>query len=196
MVYNRVDQDVHGQAPTAEGTHSRQADRHDLALLFIILACGAHADFNLPFHNEDTKRYRQLARAALASKSVFDTATLSAVQAIALMAQLDVLLGRDNALESSWRLMCLTLSLAMSVSPESWHAVSFRLTGSCTTYRSDFVSFHSMVDLDMHLSRLTQTVILLDGIWVPHWFTADVRRFGLFTLVRYGRFDFFTIPTS
>jgi len=125
MVYNRFGQDVHGQAPTAEGTHSGQADRHDLALLFIILACGAHADFNLPFHNEDTKRYRQLARAALASKSVFDTATLSAVQAIALMAQLDVLLGRDNALESSWRLMCLTLSLAMSIGlhrdPARWN---------------------------------------------------------------------------
>ncbi len=30
----------------------------------------------------------------------------------------------------------------------------------------------------------------------PTLFTGDVRRFGLFTLVRYGRFGFFTIPTS
>lgn len=187
MVYNCFGQEadpmaLHGQAQTGEGTHNRKADLHDLALLYIILACGAHADFNLPFHNEDIKRYRQLARAALALKSVFDTATLSAVQAIALLAQLDVLLGRDNALESSWRLMCLALSLAMSVSLVLLRILSFRLINLFFHQRSVFVSLRTSDTSDTYLHPLPQTVILRDGVWTPQWSTADAKHFGLFYL--------------
>ncbi|KLO10056.1 hypothetical protein SCHPADRAFT_999838 [Schizopora paradoxa] len=105
-------------AEEARGRTARRippVDPHDLGLVFAVLACGAHTDFSLPFCNSDTLKFRQLSLDALSLKPVVEYASVSAVQTCCLLTQLDVQLGRDNSLESSWRLVCLGLSLCTSV---------------------------------------------------------------------------------
>lgn len=106
-------------AEEARGRTSRRippVDAHDLGLVFAVLACGAHTDFSLSFCNAETVSFRQLSLGALSLRPVVEFASVSAVQTCCLLTQLDVQLGRDNSLESSWRLVCLGLSLCTSVS--------------------------------------------------------------------------------
>lgn len=91
-------------------------DLHDLALLYMIFAAGAAADLTLPPYNAEAERYRHLARAALGVKSVFDSGSLSVVQAIFLMGTYDVVSGRMHSMESAWKMFCLASSLSASVS--------------------------------------------------------------------------------
>lgn len=91
-------------------------DLHDLALLLMVFASGAAADLTLPPYNPEAERYRQLSRAALGLKSVFEEASLSAVQCICLLASYDIVAVRKNSMESAWKTLSLALSLGSSVS--------------------------------------------------------------------------------
>lgn len=118
LLPNLYQRDQNVDADEVRGRPTRRpspVDAHDLGLMYAVLACGAHADFSLPFCNTDTVKFRDLSLTALSLKPVLEFASVSAVQTCCLLAQLDVQLGRDNSLESSWRLVCLGLSLSTSV---------------------------------------------------------------------------------
>ncbi len=101
-------------------------DPHDLALLLMVFSCGACADFSLPAaENREAVLYYELACASLGLKSVLHNASLSAVQAISLVAMFE--LTRKNNLESSWKIMSLALTVAISVS----YLISFSSVSPC-----------------------------------------------------------------
>lgn len=98
-----------------EGDLDDVVDLHDLALMLMVFACGAAGDLTLPPYNSEAETYRQLARATLGLKNIFDGASLSAVQAVCMLGMFDVISGRKNTLETSWKMLCLGFSLSASV---------------------------------------------------------------------------------
>lgn len=99
-----------------DGELEQRMDLHDLALLLCVFAVGAVFDLTLPPLNPEAERYRHLARAALGLKSVFDSTSFTAVQAVILLANYDLISGRKDSLETAWKIMGLGLTLGMSVS--------------------------------------------------------------------------------
>ena len=99
-----------------DGDLDAPVDLHDLALLLMVFACGAAGDLTLPPFNREAETYRQLARATLGLKNIFDGASLSAVQAVCFLGMFDVISGWKNTLETSWKMLCLGFSLSASVS--------------------------------------------------------------------------------
>lgn len=95
-------------------------DLHELALMLMVFACGAAGDLTLPPYNDEAETYHQLARTALSLKSVFDGASLSAVQAICMLGAYEIFSGRRNSLETAWKLLTLGFSMATSVSRGDW----------------------------------------------------------------------------
>ncbi len=98
-----------------EGDPDDPVDLHDLALLLMVFACGAAGDLTLSPYNSEAETYRQLARATLGLKNIFDGASLSAVQAVCMLGMFDIISGRKNTLETSWKMLCLGFSLSASV---------------------------------------------------------------------------------
>lgn len=92
-----------------------RVDPHDLALLFIVFACGARRDTVVPHSkNGEAALYFELACACLGLKSVLHNTSLSTVQALSLMAIFELTMKND--LEASWRTMSLALASAVGVS--------------------------------------------------------------------------------
>ncbi len=94
-------------------------DLHDLALTLVVFACGAAGDLTLTPYNSEAETYRQLARATLGLKNIFDGASLSAVQAVCMLGMFDIVSGRHNTLETAWKMLCLGFSLSASVCKNS-----------------------------------------------------------------------------
>ena len=65
-----------------EGSVPEAVDSHSLAILFMVLALGTFLDLEKPAHDPESIHYYQLARAALALKSVLDDQTIPAIQAL------------------------------------------------------------------------------------------------------------------
>ncbi|TDL15896.1 hypothetical protein BD410DRAFT_795947 [Rickenella mellea] len=88
---------------------------HELALLFMVFAMGAVSDLSLPPSNGEAYTYVILARAALSLSSVFESPSLSAVQAVALLGAYGVHAGRDATLEGSWLTMNVAVDMGVSI---------------------------------------------------------------------------------
>lgn len=97
------------------GSHHFVLDAHELAMLFIIFGSAAAVDVTLPPFNSEAQRYAELCRAALSLGSVFENPSLLTIQTVAVLAHFDVVSGKENSMESSWRMMCLAFSLSSSV---------------------------------------------------------------------------------
>ncbi|KLO09678.1 hypothetical protein SCHPADRAFT_833710 [Schizopora paradoxa] len=110
-----LSQSSFSDSPDIDGDLDEPVDLHDLALLLMVFACGAAGDLTLPPFNREAETYRQLARATLGLKNIFDGASLSAVQAVCFLGMFDVISGRKNTLETSWKMLCLGFSLSASV---------------------------------------------------------------------------------
>ena len=84
-------------------TDSDPSRSHDLATLFFIFALGALLDLNLPPYNSEAERYYTLGRAALSFKPVFESPSISTVQALGLMATYHSHAGRKYSRDSAVR---------------------------------------------------------------------------------------------
>lgn len=97
---------------------------HELALLFIVLACGAVADLTQPAANPEAEKYHQLARAALGMRSFLDYASFAACQTVFLMGSYEIYSGHKTTQESSWKLMAIGMLIASSIGlhrdPSRW----------------------------------------------------------------------------
>lgn len=76
---------------------------HDLATLFFVFALGALLDLNLPPYNSEAERYYTLGRVALSLKPVFESPSISTVQALGLMATYHSHAGRKYSRDSAVR---------------------------------------------------------------------------------------------
>ncbi|GBE86514.1 fungal-specific transcription factor domain-containing protein [Sparassis latifolia] len=89
---------------------------HQLALIFMVLAIGSLMDLSKPAYNIEAEKYHQLARAALFQSAIFEEPTLSAVQALYLMAFYLFLSERHGTgVGSRWAFMGLTVKLGVSM---------------------------------------------------------------------------------
>ena len=88
---------------------------HDLALLFMLFACGSVADLTQSAINPEGERYQQLARAALGMRSFLDHGSLAACQALFLLGAYETHSGRKVSQESSWKCLSVSLTIAASV---------------------------------------------------------------------------------
>lgn len=93
---------------------AERSDPHDLALLFIVFACGARRDTVPNSKNGEASLYYELACASMGLKSVLHNTLLSTVQALSLMAIFELTMKND--LETAWRMISLALASAVSVS--------------------------------------------------------------------------------
>ncbi|KAF9820900.1 hypothetical protein IEO21_01127 [Rhodonia placenta] len=92
---------------------------HQLALMFMVLAIGSLMDLARPSYNIDAEKYHQLARAALFLSPIFEEPTLSAVQALYLMAFYLFLCERHGTgVGTRWAFMGLAVKLSVSVSTD------------------------------------------------------------------------------
>ena len=99
----------------------------DLALLFILLACGTIGDFTQPPQNPEGEAYSQIARAALGTRDVLSETSLTIVQAVMLLAVYETSAWHKSALEKSWKISAVGADLAISVIT-FFYVVSYRLT--------------------------------------------------------------------
>jgi hypothetical protein len=76
---------------------------HDLATLFFIFALGALLDLNLPPYNSEAEHYYDLGRAALSLQAVYESPSISTVQAMGLMATYHSQAGRKYSRDSAVR---------------------------------------------------------------------------------------------
>ncbi|KAL5496085.1 hypothetical protein ACEPAH_3178 [Sanghuangporus vaninii] len=89
---------------------------HDLALFFMILTGGFLAEgIQNTLTNPEAERYHHLARIALSLNSIFENGSLSACQALILLASYDVQSGRKAAPETSWKLAGIGFIHAISI---------------------------------------------------------------------------------
>ncbi|EJD00071.1 uncharacterized protein FOMMEDRAFT_148416 [Fomitiporia mediterranea MF3/22] len=97
---------------------------HDLALLFVILACGAATDLTQPAVNPEAEKFYHLSRAALGMRSILEHGTFVACQALIIMAIYESKSGRKTSQESSYKLMSigmlLTSSIGLHRDPSRW----------------------------------------------------------------------------
>ncbi|KZP26816.1 hypothetical protein FIBSPDRAFT_887019 [Athelia psychrophila] len=102
-----------------------QISPHKLAVLFLVMAIGANADFTLPPYNEEAELYYHCARAALALRSIFDSPLMETVQAILLLSYYQSSAGERHSKDSSWALIGLGCKLAQSLGmhrdPARWN---------------------------------------------------------------------------
>ncbi|KAG9219101.1 hypothetical protein CCMSSC00406_0001511 [Pleurotus cornucopiae] len=108
-IYRYVkEREVGSPPPTAISAHL-------VAVLFMVFSLGSLMDLTLPSHSPESENYHQVARAALALRSVFDSPEISTVQAIVLMASFHSLGSRRYTIDSSWSLLALACKLAQSI---------------------------------------------------------------------------------
>lgn len=88
---------------------------HDLAMLFMILACGCLGLCRRPVKSQEGERYHQLARSALGLRSFIDYGTLEACQTLFMMGQYDNYSGRKTSTESMWKSASVALATALTV---------------------------------------------------------------------------------
>ncbi|TFY55189.1 hypothetical protein EVJ58_g8404 [Rhodofomes roseus] len=89
---------------------------HQLALMFMVFAIGSLMDLSRPAYNAEAEKYHQLARAALFQSPVFEEPTLSAVQALYLMAFYLFLCERHGTgVGTRWAFMGLAVKLSVSM---------------------------------------------------------------------------------
>lgn len=94
---------------------AQSAKAHELALLLIVLACGAAGDHTQPPTNAEGEKYFQLARAALAVGNMLQDTSLASVQATMLVSKYMLISGRKANPEEAYRIFSVTCNLAMSV---------------------------------------------------------------------------------
>ncbi|KAI5123022.1 hypothetical protein M0805_007643 [Coniferiporia weirii] len=90
-------------------------EAHRLALLLMVLACGAVADLTLAPSNAEAELYNHLGRAALSLRSVFDGASFRTVQAVMLLAIYDFFSCAKASNEYAWKMLSFGLVLASSI---------------------------------------------------------------------------------
>lgn len=79
---------------------------HELATFFFTLALGALLDLNLPPYNAEAEHFYDLGRAALSLQAVYESPSMSTVQAMGLMATYHSLAGRKYSRDSAVRQIC------------------------------------------------------------------------------------------
>lgn len=89
---------------------------HELALLLSVLASGAAGDLTQEAFNEEGELYRHLARCALSLHNIFEGTSTATVQALSLVGAYDFFSANAETLETSWKMLSLTMCLASSVS--------------------------------------------------------------------------------
>ncbi|KAI4526067.1 hypothetical protein K525DRAFT_233716 [Schizophyllum commune Loenen D] len=98
---------------------------HKLAVLYCLFAIGALVDLTLPPFNAEARNYHHLGRAALSSRSVFDSPEIATVQAVLLMANFHTLGGKRYTMDSAWSLTSLACKLSQTLivdrDPARWH---------------------------------------------------------------------------
>ncbi len=93
----------------------KAASPHDVALVLVVFALGAAVDLTQPPNNNECQLYKQLAKVALGLQSVFNFVSLSTVQAVALLANVDLASSRKYTLEEAWKVFSFAMLLAKSV---------------------------------------------------------------------------------
>ncbi|KAI0091791.1 fungal-specific transcription factor domain-containing protein [Irpex rosettiformis] len=90
---------------------------HQLGLMFMVLAIGSLMDIKRQAYNIEAEKYHMLSRAALFQSPIFEQPTISAVQALYLMAFYMFLSERHGSgVGSRWAFMGLAVKLGISVS--------------------------------------------------------------------------------
>ncbi|KAJ7189198.1 fungal-specific transcription factor domain-containing protein [Mycena filopes] len=97
--------------PPASGSESGLSTQQ-IAVLYLIFAFGSLVDLALPADSYDAEHYFDLARAALAIRSVLDESTVVTVQALTLLALYYAHGGRRFSMDAAWS----TISLASTIS--------------------------------------------------------------------------------
>lgn len=106
---------IYKKSATSSEMKKALTDVHELALAFIVFACGAAADLTQKPNNAEGERYFQLARAALSLQPVLARASLASVQTIALMGAFGLFSYRQSNLEEAWKTISVALSISGSV---------------------------------------------------------------------------------
>lgn len=88
---------------------------HDLALLYSVFSNGSVADLTQPTAGSEGLRYNQLTRAALGIHPVIEYASLSAIQALIMMATYSIYLCDKNFHETSYKTLSLAVMLSSTV---------------------------------------------------------------------------------
>ncbi|KAJ7623437.1 fungal-specific transcription factor domain-containing protein [Roridomyces roridus] len=102
--------------PNATPPSDQPLYAHRLSLLFIVLAIGTLMDTSEPAYNLEAEKYHQLARAALFLHSFFDQPTITAVQALFLMAYYLFLADRHGTGSGArWAIMGIAVKVAQSI---------------------------------------------------------------------------------
>ena len=96
--------------------HVQPEHSHDLALLFVLFACGSVGDLTQSPVNEEAAQYHTLAKAAMGVRSIMHGASLAGVQTLYLLAGYDFYTGQKSSQEDAWKLVTLGSSLAAAVS--------------------------------------------------------------------------------
>lgn len=102
-------------------TNKPQISPHKLAVMFLVFAIGANADYTLPPLNEEAEKYHCYARAALSLRSIFDSPMMETVLAVVLLSLHNTSTRDLHSRDNSWTLTGLGCKLAQSVS----HAAPF-----------------------------------------------------------------------
>ncbi|KDQ57026.1 hypothetical protein JAAARDRAFT_157067 [Jaapia argillacea MUCL 33604] len=125
---------------------------HKLAVLYMVFALGALMDLTLPPQNAEAEEYYRLGRAALALRSVVDSPSIEAVQALALMGAYHSLAGKRYTMDSSWSMMSISAKLAQSI---GLHRDCARWGLDAKTVQRRRAVFWSVFTADVILSMLT-----------------------------------------
>lgn len=95
---------------------------HSIALLFIVLALGAHLDLDGIPCSAEAMQYYQLSRASLGLESVLERPSLEAIQAMVVIAHFLFLVEID---EPRWMIMGLVTKMIYSVCISPLHFFTF-----------------------------------------------------------------------
>ncbi|KAL5507235.1 hypothetical protein ACEPAH_6691 [Sanghuangporus vaninii] len=97
---------------------------HDLALLFVLFACGAVGDLTQNPLNDEAVQYHTLAKAAMGVKSIMHGASLTGVQTLYLLGAYDIYTGQKKSQEDSWKMAtlgsCMAASIGLHRDPSRW----------------------------------------------------------------------------
>ncbi|KAL5485158.1 hypothetical protein ACEPAI_7800 [Sanghuangporus weigelae] len=102
----------------------RAEHAHDLALLFVVFACGAVGDLTQSPSNDEALRFHTLAKAAMGVKSIMHGASLTGVQTLYLLGAYDIYTGEKKSQEDAWKMMtlgsCMAASIGLHRDPSRW----------------------------------------------------------------------------
>ena len=140
-----------------EASRMKEANLHELALLFGICAIGAVGDISKPAPTIESDLFAHLARAALGMRSVYAHGTLQTAQAFLALGSYSLGRGGFGSESLAWTLMGYGFTIASSVRPPACKLSFtllmslFRLVSVSSIWLSSNFSANKMVPVDPDL---------------------------------------------